>query len=190
MYRMLTVSVILAFVTVPAHAQKKSKDRVDPIAADQEVGRTFRISPDQLPQPKATRAVSNRPLTLPFEAQVPKVPDGFQASLFAKLEHPRRMLVLPNGDIIVAEQNAGHLTLLRAGANGKAEFIERHAENFNRPYGLAWRNGHILVADQDGIWSVPHKLGDVRTGHGDNKKVADVPPEQRKPSPHFNAHPR
>ena len=187
MYRMLTVSVILAFVTVPAHAQKKSKDRVDPIAADQEVGRTFRISPDQLPQPKATRAVSNRPLTLPFEAQVPKVPDGFQASLFAKLEHPRRMLVLPNGDIIVAEQNAGHLTLLRAGANGKAEFIERHAENFNRPYGLASRDGHILVADQDGIWSVPHKLGDVRTGHGENKKAADVPPEERKPSPHFNA---
>jgi glucose/arabinose dehydrogenase len=173
---MLTVGVMLALVTTPALGQKRTKDRADPIAADQEIGRSFRISPDQLPPPKATRAVSNRPLTLPFEAQVPKVPDGFQATLFAKLENPRRMLVLPNGDIIVAEQNTGHLTLLRASADGKAEFIERHAENFNKPYGLAWRDGHILVADQDGIWSVPHKLGDVRTGHGENKKLPTYRP--------------
>ena len=29
------------------------------------------------------------------------------------LTHPRRLLVLPNGDVIVAEQRAGYLTLLR-----------------------------------------------------------------------------
>ena len=139
-----------------------------------------------MPAPGATRPVSNAPLTLPFEAQTPKVPAGFIATLFAKLEHPRRLLVLPNGDVIVAEQKPGHLTLLRGGADGKAEFIERHAEGFNQPYGLAWRDGQILVADQDGIWKVPHTLGNVRTGHGEDKKAADVPADQRKPSPHFN----
>jgi glucose/arabinose dehydrogenase len=97
------------------------------------------------------------------------------------------MLVLPNGDIVVAEQKLGHLTFLRPGSDGKAEFIERHAEGFNRPYGLAWRDdGTILVADQDGIWQVPHKLGDVRTGYGGARSAADVPPEERKPSFHFN----
>ena len=64
----------------------------------------------------------------------------------------------------MAEQRVGHLTLLRDDdGDGKAEWIERHAENFQQPYGLAWREGEILVADQQGIWKVPHKLGDVRT---------------------------
>jgi glucose/arabinose dehydrogenase len=96
------------------------------------------------------------------------------------------LLVLPNGDVIVAEQKPGYLTLLRGDADGRAAFIERHAEGFNQPYGLAWRDGEILVADQDGIWKVPHTLGNVRTGHGEDNKAADVPADRRKPSPHVN----
>ena len=132
------------------------------VSADQELGKRFRISPEELPPPKATTSVTNGPLAIPFEAQSPKVPAGFSATLFAKLEHPRRLLVLPNGDIIVAEQKPGHLTLLRGKeGNGKAEFIERYAEGFNQPYGLAWREDHILIADQDGIWKIPHILGNL-----------------------------
>jgi glucose/arabinose dehydrogenase len=157
------------------------------VAEDQVLGKKFTIKVDELPQPKATAAVSNGPLTIPFQAQIPKVPQGFTATLFAKLEHPRRLLVLPNGDIIVAEQRPGHLTLLRAAdGSGRAEYIERHAEGFNQPYGLVWRGDHILVADQDGIWKVPHTLGNVRTGHGPEQKAANVPAEQPKPSRNFN----
>jgi glucose/arabinose dehydrogenase len=39
------------------------------------------------------------------------------------------------------------------------------------------------VADQDGIWQVPHKLGDARARHG--QKAADVAPDRRKPSFNF-----
>jgi glucose/arabinose dehydrogenase len=43
----------------------------------------------------------------------------------------------------------------------------------------------VLVADQDGIWKVPHKLGALRAGiPGQQTKASDVPPEQRKPTPH------
>ena len=175
----------LAQRTKKAEASKPENGNV--VSADQELGKRFRISPDELPPPKATTSVTNGPLAIPFEAQSPKVPDGFSATLFAKLEHPRRLLVLPNGDIIVAEQKPGHLTLLRGKeGNGKAEFIERYAEGFNQPYGLAWREDHILVADQDGIWKIPHVLGNLRTGHGPEKKAAEVRPEERKPSPNFN----
>jgi glucose/arabinose dehydrogenase len=182
----------VASAPVLAQGKKKSDNKVAAntslVSEDQEIGKTFRITADELPRPNATKAVSNRPLTLPFEGQTPRVPDGFTATLFAKLEHPRRMLVLPNGDVIVAEQKVGHLTLLRASEDGtKAEFIERHAQGFNRPYGLAWRDGNILVADQDGIWKVPHTLGNVRTGSGADKKAADVPPAERKPSTNVNA---
>jgi glucose/arabinose dehydrogenase len=93
--------------------------------------------------------------------------------------------VLPNGDVIVAEQRVGHLTLLRdEDGDGRAEWIQRHAEGFNRPYGLAWRDGHVLVADQDGIWQVPHLLTRLRPGApGVQQKVTDVPPSERKPTP-------
>ena len=75
--------------------------------------------------------------------------------------------MLPNGDVIVAEQRAGYLTLLRdEDGDGKADWIQRHVEGFNGPYGLAWRDDHVLVADQDGIWKVPHRLGAVRAGRG------------------------
>jgi hypothetical protein len=59
---------------------------------------------------------------------------------------------------LVAEQSAGYLTLLRGDGNGHAEWIDRHVEDLNKPYGLAWQDNHVLVADQDGIWSVPHIL--------------------------------
>jgi glucose/arabinose dehydrogenase len=192
MKRVLAVLLACTVVVATASAQPKSTNKrvasqeKDAISPDQVLGKSFQVKPEELPQPKATKAVSNGPLKLPFEGQTPNVPDGFTATLFAKLEHPRRLLVLPNGDVIVAEQKPGHLTFLRGGPDGKAEFIERHAEGFNQPYGLAWRDGHILVADQDGFWQVPHKIGDGRTGHGEDKKAADVPPQDRKPSFNFN----
>jgi hypothetical protein len=86
--------------------------------------------------------------------------------------------------VILAEQSKGHLTLLRdEDGDGKADWIQRHAEGFNGPYGLAWRDGAVLVADQDGIWEVPHRLGALRPGAGgQNTLAADVPAEQRKPT--------
>jgi glucose/arabinose dehydrogenase len=110
------------------------------------------------------------------------VPEGFAATLFAKLANPRRLLVLPNGDLIAAEQRPGYLTLLRAReGGGRAETIERLAEGFNQPYGLAWRDDHLLVADQDGIWKVARILGTMRTGRGLEGKAAEVASERRNP---------
>ena len=92
--------------------------------------------------------------------------------------------MLPNGDVLVAEQSAGYLTLLREEGDGTATWITRHVEDLHRPYGLAWRNDHVLVADQDAIWRVPHTLGAVRAGRPTPPQRAEqVPPEDRKPSP-------
>ena len=38
------------------------------------------------------------------------------------------------GDVLVAEQSAGYLTLLRGDGNGHAEWIDRHVEDLNKPY--------------------------------------------------------
>jgi glucose/arabinose dehydrogenase len=153
--------------------------------AEHEIGRRFSIDPAQLPAPKSSPIVTNRSLTLPAEGHVPQVPAGFKATRFASgLANPRRLLVLPNGDVLVAEQSAGYLTLLREEGDGKAQWINRHIEDLHRPYGLAWRNDHVLVADQDAIWRVPHTLGAVRAGRARPAQRAEqVPPEDRKPSP-------
>src|SRR5262245_1778212 len=82
--------------------------------AEHEIGRRYRVDPDNLPPPKSGAIVTNRPLTLPYTGQAPQVPPGFSITPFATgLVNPRRLLVLPNGDVLVAEQRAGYLTLLR-----------------------------------------------------------------------------
>jgi glucose/arabinose dehydrogenase len=160
-------------------------DPAQNFALEHEIGRRFRIDPAELPKPKTGPIVTNRVLTVPLNEQTLTVPDGFTATPFAVgLVNPRRLLVLPNGDVLVAEQSAGYLTLLRDDGQGSAVWISRHVEDLNRPYGLAWRNDHLLVADQDGIWRVPHVLGAVRAGRPQPAvKAADLPPEKRRPEP-------
>jgi glucose/arabinose dehydrogenase len=168
-------------------AQPPAEEPADPaLLPDQELGRRFTVKAEDLPPPRTGPVVSSRSLVIPHQDQTPRVLEGFTATAFMTgLEHPRRLLVLPNGDVLLAEQKAGYLTLLRdEDGDGKADWIQRHAEGFNQPYGLAWRDDHVLVADQDGIWKVPHRLGALRAGRGgEQPKAADVPPDQRKPSP-------
>src|SRR5258705_7725913 len=106
----MKITVVVAFagaalLLAPAMAQEKAKRQRlavatgDVVSRDQELGKSFRVRADDLPAPRATQPVSNGPLTLAFARQTPTVPDGFTATLVAKLEHPRRLLVLPNGDL-------------------------------------------------------------------------------------------
>ena len=151
---------------------------------DQELGRRFHIKPENLPAPKSDPVAASRSLVIPYAGQVPRAMENFTVTPFAVLENPRRLLVLANNDVIVAEQRPGYLTLLRdQDGDGKADYIERYADDFNAPYGLAYRDGFVLVADQVGIWRVPHVSGALRAGRPDQPKITDVPPEQRKPVP-------
>src|SRR5262249_4146204 len=160
-------SVARAETTIAQDSKQDSKhdDLKQNFQKEHELGRRFRIDPADLPAPKAGPIVTNRALIVPYSEQAPQVPAGFTATPFATgLVNPRRLLVLPNGDILVAEQSAGYLTLLRDDGSGHAIWIDRHVEDLNRPYGLAWQGDHVLVADQDGVWSVPHILGALRAG--------------------------
>ena len=152
---------------------------------DQELGRRFLLKAENLPPPKSGSIAASRSLVIPYAGQMPRVMEGFTAAPFIiGLEHPRRLLVLPNNDVIVAEQKTGYLTLLRdQDGDGKADYIERYADDFKAPYGLAYRDGFVLVADQEGIWRVPHVSGALRAGRADQPKISEVPPEERKPVP-------
>src|SRR4029079_2036279 len=120
--RACTVLVIGAFSL--ASDSQRSAARAEASAQDEnakqnfqnehEIGRRYHFEAADLPPPKSGPIVSNRVLIVPYAGQAPQVPPGFTATPFATgLVNPRRLLVLPNGDVLVAEQSAGYLTLLR-----------------------------------------------------------------------------
>src|SRR5438445_1062372 len=184
-----SLGLVLPSIGAEKAAAPQDKSAADPgaqnFAVEHEIGRRFHIEPNDLPAPKTGPIVTNRVLIVPYSGQVPAVPPGFTATVFASgLVNPRRLLVLPNGDVLVAEQSAGYLTLLRDDGEGRAKWISRHVEDLNRPYGLAWRDNFVLVADQDGIWRVPHNVGALRAGRPvPPQKASELPADQRKPMP-------
>jgi glucose/arabinose dehydrogenase len=172
-------------LNLPAFAQAPiSAGQALPLP-DQAIGQRFEVRVDALPKPYESTAVRNTVLTTSRGDRKPSVPEGFEVALFAEsLPNPRQALVLPNGDLMVVSQGTGTLLLLRDGdKDGRAEWIQRFAGGFNRPNGLAYRNGELLVADQDGIWRLRYTEGSVRTSGSPPRSAAEVPPEQRRPEP-------
>lgn len=137
--------------------------------------------------------------------QKPTVPEGFNVTAIATdLKIPRQSLVLPNGDILVAEGRGGsaaklkpkdviasqikakgntqvkggnRLTLLRdADGDGTYEVQTVFAENLNAPYGLAFANGKLYVANQDALVRFDYKDGQTQAD-GPPSKVTDLPAE-------------
>ena len=132
----------------------------------------------------------------PWGDQKPKVPEGYSVTAIATdLAIPRQTLVLPNGDILVAEGRGGsaaklkpkdviasvikaqgntkvkggnRLTLLRdADGDGTYELKTVFADNLNAPYGLAFADGKLYVANQDAL---------VRFDYADGQTKASAPP--------------
>jgi len=135
--------------------------------------------------------------------QRPAVPRGYViAAIATDLRIPRQSLVLPNGDILVAEGKGGgapkltpkdliagfikakgnssvkggdRLTLLRDG-NGDGIYENRSvfAENLNAPYGLALIGNQLYVANQDALVRFDYIEGQTRAT-GAPVKVTDLP---------------
>jgi glucose/arabinose dehydrogenase len=135
--------------------------------------------------------------------QRPIVPEGYAiAAIATDLGIPRQTLVLPNGDILVAEGRGGgapalrpkdvvagyikakgttsvksgnRLTLLRD-SDGDGTYEQRtvFADNLNAPYGLALVDGQLYVANQDALVRFPYQDGETKAG-GPPVKVTDLP---------------
>jgi len=140
-------------------------------------------------EPYATPSVVNHPKTIGWPAgRTPVAPRGYEVVKFAGgLDYPRQALLLPNGDVLVAEArtkpkldadpevqrgqalskttgySANRITLLRdADRDGVAErrFVLR--EGLNQPFGLQYAGGRLYVANTDGVISFPFTPGQTR----------------------------
>ncbi|OEC35811.1 Glucose/arabinose dehydrogenase, beta-propeller fold [Pseudomonas cuatrocienegasensis] len=137
--------------------------------------------------------------------ELPTVPENFTITAIATdLQIPRQTLVLPNGDILVAEGRGGNaaklkpkdviagyikaqgntsvdsgnrLTLLRdADGDGTYELKTVFADNLNAPYGLALADGKLYVANQDALVRFDYTEGQTEAS-GEPTKVTDLPSE-------------
>lgn len=139
------------------------------------------------------------------EGEAPKAAAGLAVTRFAEgLEHPRTMLTLPNGDVVVALANApaeslpggvngkvmgylmnragaggaspDKLVLLRdANGDGRAEQQFTLRDDLDSPSGLAYRDGRLFVANHDRLLSFAFEPGQTALT-GDPRKLMDLPP--------------
>jgi len=133
----------------------------------------------------------------------PTVPAGYRITAIATgLGIPRQTLVLPNGDILVAEGRGGNapnlkpkdviagaikakgntsvksgnrLTLLRdADGDGTYELKTVFADKLNAPYGLALIGNALYVANQDALVRFDYQQGQTKASAAPSK-VTDLP---------------
>ena len=139
-------------------------------------GTKIKIEAGALPQPGATPSKSNPSRNTARPAgTTPTVPAGFTVNVFAeKLSSARNMNVAANGDVFLAEQNAGKITVLRdADGDGKAETVTTFADGFKIPYGIAFGKGGVYIGDSAGVWRIPYTAGDTKA----REKQTMVTPE-------------
>jgi glucose/arabinose dehydrogenase len=155
-----------------------------------------------LPAPFASKSVANPPRVVGWQPNAtPIAPPGFKVTLFAdKLESPRWMHVLPNGDVLVSEANTGRPTGLPANimtamsdvnqffgnvgnvvlllrdtkGDGKADDIRVLLKGLNRPFGLAYDGDRLYVAETNAVSIYPYHVGQLEITEP-GKKIMDLP---------------
>lgn len=139
----------------------------------QGAGDTVHLKVDDLPAPHATPTVSNKPVRIDRPAKATlQVPAGFRATLFRDhVDNARNLLVLPDGGVLVAQQKPGTLTLLRdTEGKGVADESWLWAGGFDKPFGLAFHEGFIYVADAEAVWRLPWREG-ATTAPGERQRL-------------------
>jgi glucose/arabinose dehydrogenase len=146
-------------------------------------GAVRHFTQDAIPPPYGSLSAHRAPSVVPRPAGASlHVPPGFEVELFASgLERPRTLRVAPNGDVFVAESDAGRLRILRSasGAEGRPQ-SSVFAGGLTYPFGIAfWPPGpnprFVYVAEMDRVVRFPYEPGDLRARGNPEVVVAHLP---------------
>ena len=143
------------------------------------------------PNPTLLPTINYAPAASWPEGVTPVAAAGLRVRALATgLDHPRWLLVLPNGDVLVAETNgperpqdasgvrgaAQRVLMAGAGAGGKSADritllrkdgrgggVERHVflTGLHSPFGMALLGDALYVADTDALLRFPYRTGDT-----------------------------
>lgn len=134
-----------------------------PPGEDQQPGQHFDIRAEDLPLPGEPQSyLDNAPVKVSREGHIPIVPDGFTVTLFATdLPHPRRIEVMPDGLVLVVQQETGQIIGLNdADGNGVAESGGVLSSGFTQPFGIARTSENdVLISDPTTVWRIPVATG-------------------------------
>ncbi len=107
---------------------------------------------------------------------VPSVPPGFKVSVFARgLEDPRWLAVSPDGDVFVADPQAGKIIVLQDPKHdGKAAVRFTFARNLQQPFGIAFHQQYVYAGNTDQVIRFRY---DPKTSQrlGPEEHVLDLP---------------
>lgn len=162
---------------VPATSQQTANWRLDA------PGKSHRISIASLPPPYATPSSRNNSSVVgkPAGATL-ALPPGFHIEPFATgFAGPRKMLVAPNGDILLTEISGGRVTVLRPSPDGRGA-AETHVylQGLKEPFGLAfYPNAHnpqwLYIAETNRVTRYGYQAGDVKPRGEPQVVVAQLP---------------
>jgi glucose/arabinose dehydrogenase len=177
--------VILKTRVTTSEAQSAASLNVSPPFANyktQAPGVTRKITVADLPKPYATESVDNGAdvVRRPSDAW-PQAPAGFKVEQFAsKLDNPRLLRTAPNGDVFLAESDAGEIKIFRGlTSDGKPEQTQVFASGLNKPFGIAFyppgpNPQWVYVGNTDSVVRFPYHNGDLKA-RGASQKLADLP---------------
>ena len=148
----------------------------------EEPGKIHKITVADLPEPYATKSSNNGPdIVARPEGAWPKAPDGFKVEQFATgLDNPRLMRTAPNGDIFLAETEAGNIKVFRGmTADGHPQHTEAFASGLNQPFGIAFyppgpEPQWLYVGNTNAVVRFPYHSGDLKAS-GPPEHIADLP---------------
>ena len=145
-------------------------------------GRTRKITVKDLPAPYATPSAENGPSVVARPANVfPRSLPDFKVELYASgLNNPRLMRTAPNGDVFVAESDAGRIRVFRGmTSDGQPEQMQIFASGLAHPYGIAFYPPGpdpqwIYIGSTGSVTRFAYRNGDLKTT-GKPEHIADLP---------------
>jgi glucose/arabinose dehydrogenase len=171
----------------------------------QKPGVRRKITVADLPEPKPSESVDNGPtLVQRPDGAWPIAPTGFTVQLYAggdaatpmqrsenkKEIHsptsgtfvmPRIIHAAPNGDLFVADSQAGSVLVLRGITEaGKAATISTYATGLDHPFGIAFYPAGtnpqwIYIGNATTVVRFSYKSGDLKAAHAPETIVPDLP---------------
>ncbi len=127
------------------------------------VRRLIRV--EDLPKPYATPSAGNGAALEPRpQGAVPKVPEGFKVAVYAQgFSVPRTLRRAPNGDMFLAETQAGQIRVLR----GAPALNQVFATGLRSPFGIGFYPPgpdpkYVYVGNTDSVVRFPYQSGDTQ----------------------------
>ncbi|OCC24007.1 sorbosone dehydrogenase [Croceicoccus estronivorus] len=199
--RKILIALVVIFAALLAIAAWLWRGDVATLTVDEVSGTDPVLKEDPDTETIPTIAIA-KPIGWAADA-APNAAAGLKVTRFAEgLDHPRTMLTLPNGDILVAEaaapqsaqskgfvgwvagilmrragaevQSPDKIVLLRdADGDGVAEKRFDLRIGLSSPSGMAWGDGRLFVADHDALLAFDYQPGDTEL-KGSPEKLMDL----------------